>query len=137
MPVHNIDVDQVSASGFDPANLFSQAGKIGGEDGWCDLCHRLVLMGMRPYDEREPRIRPRCRTDLASHRECRGSPRSVESGLRALGRWHQAAYLDVQPENVVPPGASLPARSSIHCTLTPRELRATPAGHGATGAEPL
>src|SRR5215831_4417227 len=131
MPVHDIDVDQVSASGFDPANLFSQAGKIGGEDGWRDLCHRLVLIVMRPYGESGPRTLPRCPTVLVSHRECQGSPRTLEAGLRVHGRWHQAAYLDVRLENVVPPGASLPARSSIHCTLTPRGLRATPAGHAA------
>src|SRR5437899_4278234 len=131
MPVHDIDVNQVSASGFDPADLFSQAGKIGSENGWCNLRHRVVLIVMRPYGESGPRILPRCPTGLASHRECRGSPRPLEAGVRVHGRWHQAAYLSVRPENVVPPGASLLARSSIHCTLRLRVLRATPAGHAA------
>src|SRR5215471_17311356 len=131
MSVHDINVDQVSASGFDPADLFSQTGKIGGENRWCDLYHRLVLIVVRPYGESGLRILPPCRTVLASYRECRRSLWTLEAGLRSHGQWHQAAYLDVRPENVVPPGAFLLAHSSTHCTLTPRGRRATPAGHAA------
>jgi hypothetical protein len=29
VPVHDINVEQVSASGFDPRRLFTEAGKIG------------------------------------------------------------------------------------------------------------
>src|SRR5215510_14997711 len=95
VPVHDINVNQVSASGFDPADLFSQAGKISGEDRWCDLCHRLVLIMVRPYGESGPRILPRCPTVLASSQECRCSPQSLEAELKPHGQWHQAAYRDV------------------------------------------
>ncbi len=37
-------MEQVSSSGFDPRHLFTEAGKIGCQDGWCDLYHRLPLM---------------------------------------------------------------------------------------------
>jgi len=44
VPVHDIDMEQVSASGFDLRHLFAEAGKIGCEDGWCDLYHRFPLV---------------------------------------------------------------------------------------------
>src|SRR5712691_100905 len=39
VPVHDINVEQVSASGFNLCDLFAEAGKIGRQDGRCYLNH--------------------------------------------------------------------------------------------------
>ena len=43
MPVHDIDVEHLNASGFDTANVFTQTCEIGGEYGWKNLKHSTTI----------------------------------------------------------------------------------------------